>query len=60
MDIPAAVTSIGADVFKYCSGLTAITMEETDMATVQAMTNYPFGLTTGQVIHCTDGDITIS
>lgn len=60
MDIPAAVTSIGADVFKYCSGITAITMEEKDIATVQAMTNYPFGLTTGQVIHCSDGDITIS
>ena len=59
MDIPAAVTSIGADVFKYCSGITAITMEEKDIATVQAMTNYPFGLTTGQVIHCSDGDITI-
>ena len=59
MDIPAAVTSIGADVFKYCSGITAITMEEKDISTVQGMTNYPFGLTTGQVIHCSDGDITI-
>lgn len=56
---PAATTSMGATVFQGCTSLTEITMTGKEMATVQGMTNYPFGLTTGQVIHCSDGDITI-
>lgn len=58
--IPSGVTSVGANAFDGCTNLTEITMEDKDISTVQGMTNYPFGLTTGQVIHCTDGDITIS
>lgn len=60
LTIPAATTSIGASAFQGCTALTAITMTDKDISTVQGMTNYPFGLTTGQVIHCSDGDITIS
>lgn len=60
MTIPSSVTSMGANVFNGCTVLTEITMTGKEIATVQGMTNYPFGLTTGQVIHCSDGDITIS
>lgn len=58
--IPGGVTSVGANAFDGCTNLTEITMADKDISTVQGMTNYPFGLTTGQVIHCSDGDITIS
>ena len=62
--IPSNVTSIGEDAFYYCTSLTSITFEGKDKATVQGMTNYPFGLNdaneNGTTIHCTDGDIQVS
>ena len=57
--IPASMTSIGSVAFSGCSGLTNVTFSGKDMATVQGMENYSWGLTSGCVIHCTDGDITI-
>ena len=63
-DIGNTVTSIGSSAFCYCSGLTSVTIEGKDKATVQAMTNYPFGLNyaseDGVTIHCTDDDIQVS
>jgi len=62
--IPNSVTNIGAEVFCDCRGLTSVTFEGKDRATVQGMTNYPFGLDnaneSGVTIHCTDGNIPVS
>lgn len=60
--IPNSVTSIGSGAFVGCFELTSVTFEGKDRATVQGMTNYPFGLNEanslyGATIHCTDGDI---
>lgn len=64
MTIPSSVTSIGDYAFDGCYLLTSVTIEGKDRATVQGMTNYPFGLNTanyeGVTIHCTDGDILVS
>ena len=59
--IPASVMSIFGNAFLTCDSLTSVTFSGKDKATVQGMENYSFwGLKTGCVIHCTDGDITIS
>ena len=62
--IPDSVTSIGGYAFSGCSEFTSVTIEGKDKATVQAMTNYPFGLNyaseDGVTIHCTDDDIQVS
>ena len=64
MTIPNSVTSIGNSAFSNCSDLTSVTFEGKDKATVQGMTNFPFGLEyaneSGVTIHCTDGDIQVS
>ena len=57
--IPNSVTSIGSDAFSGCSGLRNVTFSGKDLTTVQNMANYSWGLTSGCVIHCTDGDITL-
>ena len=62
--IPNSVTSIGGCAFEYCPSLTSVTFEGKDRATVQRMSNYPFGLDfanpNGVTIHCTeDGDIQV-
>ena len=54
--IPDSVTSIGNWAFY---GLGGVTFSGKDKATVQGMANYSWGLDSGHVIHCTDGDITI-
>lgn len=61
MTIPSAVTSIGSSALNIggTSNPPEVTMVGKDMATVQAMANYPWGLRTGTIIHCSDGDITI-
>ena len=53
------VTSIGKNAFTNCTNLTSVTFVGKDMATVQGMSDYKWGLKTGCVLHCTDGDITI-
>ena len=62
--LPSSMTSIGNSAFASCSGLTSVTFEGKDRATVQGMTNYPFGFENanenGVTIHCTDGDIQVS
>lgn len=62
LTIPSSVTSIGASALNIggTSNPPEVTMVGKDMATVQAMTDYPWGLRTGSTVHCTDGDITIS
>ena len=57
--IPSSVTSIGNYAFFGCSGLTSVTFSGKDKATVQGMEKYSWGLNSGCVIHCTDGDITL-
>ena len=57
--IPDGVTSIGKNAFTNCTNLTSVTFVGKDMATVQGMSDYKWGLKTGCVLHCTDGDITI-
>ena len=57
--IPDSVTSIGERTFYSCTSLTSMTFSGKDKATVQGMANYNWGLKTGCVLHCTDGDITI-
>ena len=59
LTIPKGVTSIGDEAFKTCPTTCNITFAKT-MAEVQAMANYPWGITAGAVIHCTDGDLTVS
>ena len=59
MTIPNSVTSIGQNAFYSDSSLTSVTMTGKDISTVQGMTNYSWGLPTGCVIHCSDGDITL-
>ena len=64
LTIPNTVTSIEADTFNGCSDLSNVTFEGKDRATVQGMSNLPFGLNyaneNGVTIHCTDGDIFVS
>ena len=60
--IPSAVTSIASAALKNLGtteNLPEVTFNAKTMATVQGMTNYPWGLRTGSTIHCSDGDITI-
>ena len=55
--IPSSVASIGDMAFGDCSRLTSVTFSGKDMASVQNMANHYWGLKSGCVIHCTDGDI---
>ena len=57
--IPDSVTSIGSSAFFECQDLRSITFSGKDKATVQNMANYSWGLGSGCIIHCTDGDITL-
>lgn len=57
--ISESVTSIGSRAFNFCNNLTSVTFSGKDKATVQGMANYSWGLTSGCVISCTDGDITL-
>ena len=60
--IPVGVTSFGTNIFRGVTNASlVVTFTGRTMAEVQALTNYPFALTTaGQIIRCSDGDITIS
>ena len=57
--IPSSVTSIGDWALGDCSNLINVTFSGKDNKTVKNMANYSWGLATGCVLHCTDGDITI-
>ena len=57
--IPSSVTSIGDWALGECSNLINVTFSGKDNKTVKNMANYSWGLKTGCIIHCTDGDITI-
>ena len=58
--IPASVTTIGSVAFATCYNLTNVTFAGKTRAQVQGMTDYSWSLDSGCVIHCTDGDITIT
>lgn len=52
--------SFNSSTFEGCTNPDLeITCEQNTVAQLQGFAEYPFGLTTGQVIHCSDGDITI-
>ena len=55
--IPLSVTSIGINAFMLCVNI-EITFTDRTIAEVQAMANYPWGLSSS-TIHCTDGDLTV-
>lgn len=59
--IPSSVTLLdGYSVFNGCNNLKTVTMTGKTISTVQGMNKYSWwGLTSGCVIHCTDGDITV-
>lgn len=59
MTIPSSVTSIGDIAFDGCPATCSITFAKTT-AEVSAMANYPWGISAGAIIHCTDGDLTVS
>jgi hypothetical protein len=57
--IPSSVTSIGSEAFVICNKLKSMTFSGKTKATVQDMDYYNWGLPSGCVIHCTDGDFTV-
>ena len=59
LTIPGSVTSIGSGAFTACPATCSITFAKTT-AEVSAMENYPWWIASGAVIHCTDGDLTVS
>lgn len=58
IELPDTVQSIAEDVFAGDSRI-EVTFQGRTMAEVQSMENYPWGLPTGRIIHCSDGDITL-
>ena len=58
MTIGPNISSIGSNAFNKCSSLKDLTIMKT-MDEVKAMANYSWGLTSGCVITCTDGEIII-
>lgn len=57
--ISGSVITIGTFAFYGCPSSCDITFAKT-MAEVSGMSNHPWGITAGAVIHCTDGDLTVS
>lgn len=58
LTLPNGVTSIGSYAFYGCPSTCNITFAKTTTE-VSAMDNYPWGISSGAVIHCTDGDLTV-
>ena len=58
VSVPKSVVDISQVAFRY-SRLSAVTMEGRTKAETKAIANYPWNLSNGSVIHCTDGDIVI-
>ena len=58
VELPDTVQSIAEDAFVEDPNI-EVTFQGRTKAEVQAMENYGWGLLSGRVIHCTDGDITI-
>ena len=56
--IPDSVTSIGLYAFYNCPSSCSITFDK-QMSQVSAMTNYPWGIDSGAVISCSDGNLTV-
>lgn len=59
LTISNSVTTIGQSAFFGCPATCNITFAKT-MAEVEGMSYYPWGISSGAVIHCTDGDLTVS
>lgn len=59
LTLPGSVTNIEFYAFYKCPSSCNIVFDKT-MAEVSGMYNYPWGISSGAVIHCTDGDLTVS
>ena len=58
VSVPKSVDNISQVAFRY-SRLSAVTMEGRTKAETKAIANYPWNLSNGSVIHCTDGDLVV-
>ena len=52
--IPASVTDIGNEAFRGCSNLSSVTFKGKILSEVQAMSNYPWGLSNTSIIQAFD------
>lgn len=66
--LPSTLDWMGTAVFGNCSSLTEVTILDKSVSEVQNMSNYPWGIGSGDgpgqtwsaTIHCDDGDISIN
>lgn len=58
VELPDTLQSIAEDAFAGDQNI-EVTFQGRTMAEVREMENYHWGLHTGRVIHCSDGDITL-
>lgn len=58
LEIPSSVTLIEEGAFTECPDTCDIHFDKPS-AEVSAMSYYPWGITSGAVIHCSDGDLTV-
>lgn len=57
--IPSTVTTIGKDAFSSCPSSCNITIKKT-MNDVSSISNCPWGISVGSVLHCSDGDLKVT
>lgn len=50
IEIPSSVSSIGSDAFFGCHSLSSVTFQGKTLEQVQAMENYPWGITDTSII----------
>lgn len=50
LTIPASVTSIAANAFTYLTNISSVVFREKTLAQVQAMANYPWGISDTSII----------
>lgn len=59
LTLPSTVSSIANDAFFGCPSSCNIIFDKT-RSEVSSMDNYNWGITSGAIIHCTDGDLVVS
>ena len=58
VSLPKNVVDISKVAFRY-SRLSAVTMEGRTKTETKAIANYPWNLSNGSIVHCTDGEIVV-